>query len=101
MKFPFLKMTQQFPKPYEPFGADISLKIDLSNYAIKTYLQNATGTDTSKLAPKSDLVSLEADINQLDIDELASVHAELRKLIDVVKNDVVKKLCMSISCKSK
>ena len=101
MKFPFLKMTQYFPKPYEPFGGDISVKIDLSNYAIKTYLQNAAGIDTSKLAPKSYLVSLEAEVNQLDIDELVSVHADLSKLIDVVKNDVVKKLCMSISCKSK
>ena len=28
-------MSQYFPKPYEPFGGDINVKIDLSNYATK------------------------------------------------------------------
>ena len=26
------KMSQYFPKPYEPFGGDINVKVDLSNY---------------------------------------------------------------------
>ena len=26
-------MSQYFPKPYEPFGGDINIKFDLSNYA--------------------------------------------------------------------
>ena len=29
------KMIQYFPKPYEPFGGDINVKVDLSNYVIK------------------------------------------------------------------
>ena len=29
-------MSQYFPKSYEPFGGDISVKVDLSNYATKT-----------------------------------------------------------------
>ena len=33
------KMRQYSPKPNEPFRGDISLKVDLSNYAIKTYLK--------------------------------------------------------------
>ena len=32
--------------------------------------QNATVIDTSKLAAKSDLVSLKAEVDQLDIDKL-------------------------------
>ena len=28
-------MSQYFPKPYEPFGRDINVKVDLSNYATK------------------------------------------------------------------
>ena len=28
-------MSQYFPKPYEPFGGDINVKVDLSNYANK------------------------------------------------------------------
>ena len=27
------KMNQYFPKPYELFGGDINVKVDLSNYA--------------------------------------------------------------------
>ena len=29
-------MSQYFHKPYEPFGGDINVKVDLSNYATKT-----------------------------------------------------------------
>ena len=31
-------MSQYFPKPYEPFGEDINVKVDLSDYATKTNL---------------------------------------------------------------
>ena len=57
-------------KPYEPFGGDINVKFDLSNFATKADLKNATGTDTSKLAAKSDLVSLKAEIDKIDVDKL-------------------------------
>ena len=56
-------MIQYFAKPYEPFGGDINVKVDLSSYATKTIgiaTENATGIDTSKLAAKSDLASLKA-----------------------------------------
>ena len=43
-------MNQYFPKPYEPFGGHVNVKVDLSNYATKTDLKNATGTYSSKLA---------------------------------------------------
>ena len=55
-------MIPYFTKPYQPFGGDINAKVDLSNYATKTDLKNATGIDTSKLAAKSDLVSLKAEV---------------------------------------
>ena len=84
-------MSQYFPKPSEPSGGDVSVNVDLSNYAAKTDLKNATGTDTSKLAAKSDLVSLKAEVDKLDIDKLVPVPVDLSKLSDVVKNDVVKK----------
>ena len=63
-------MSQYFPKPYEPFGGDINVKVDLSNYATKADLKNATGIDTSKIAAKSDLVSLKAEIDKIDVDKL-------------------------------
>ena len=84
-------MSQYFSKPYEPFGGDINVKIDLSNYATKTDLQNAARIDTSKLAVKSNLVSLKAEVDKLDIDKLLLVPVDLSKLSDIVKNKVVKK----------
>ena len=53
------KMSQYFPKPYESFGGDINVKVDLSGYA-KQHLKNATWVDASKLSAKSDLASLKA-----------------------------------------
>ena len=32
-------MSQYFPKPYEPFGWDINVKVYLSNYAKKQILK--------------------------------------------------------------
>ena len=68
MQFHCRKMTQYFPKPYEPFEGDVNVKVDLSNYATKSDLKNATRIGTSKLAAKYDLVTLKAEIDKLDID---------------------------------
>ena len=35
MQSPLYKMSQCFPKPYEPYSEDINVKVDLSNYATK------------------------------------------------------------------
>ena len=43
------------------------------------------------MAEKSDLVSLAAEVDKLDIDKLENFPVDLSKLSDVVKNDVVKK----------
>ena len=32
-------MSQYFPKPYKPFGGDINVKVDLSNYRKKADLK--------------------------------------------------------------
>ena len=40
-------MSQYFPQPYEPFGGDINVKIDLPNYATKTDIKNITHIYTS------------------------------------------------------
>ena len=92
MKFSCIKMSQYFPKPYEPFGGGINVKVDLSNYATKANLKNTTEIDIFKLAAKSDLASLKAEVDKLDIDKLVSVPVDLSKLGDVVTNDIVKKL---------
>ena len=65
-------MSQYFPKPYEPFGGDINVKVDLSNYASKADIKNISHIDTSIFALKSNLVSLKAEVDKLDIDKLIS-----------------------------
>ena len=55
----------------------------------KTDLKNAAGVDTSKLAGKSDLVELKAKIDKIDVDKLRDVPVDVRKLSNVVNNDVV------------
>ena len=45
-------MSKFFPKPYEPFGGDINVTVDLSNYATKTDFKNVTHVDTSNFVLK-------------------------------------------------
>ena len=84
-------MSQYFPKPYEPFGGDINVKVDLSNYATKAYIKNISHVDTSRFAIKSNLASLKTEVDKIDIDKLIPVPVDLSKLSDVVKNDDGKK----------
>ena len=106
-------MSQYFPKPYEPFGGDINVKVDLFNYATKTDFKNIFHIDTSSFALKRNLANLKTEIDKLDIDKLKSLPnnlsnletkideldigkltttpVDLSKLSNVVKNEVVKK----------
>ena len=84
-------MSQYFPKPYEPFGGDINVKIDLSNYATKRDLKNVSHVDISSFALKSNLASLKTEVDKLDAGKLKTVPVDLAKLSNMVKNDVVKK----------
>ena len=85
------KMSQYFPKPYEPFGGDINVTVDLSNYATKDDIKNITRVDTSSFALKTNLANLKTEADKLDIDKLATVPVDLSKLNNVVKNTVIKK----------
>ena len=104
-------MSEYFPEPKSLGKAKVEL--DLSNYATKTDLKNATGTDTSSFTKKVDLASLKSivgkldidklkkvptnlsnlksKVDKLDVDKLVPVPVDLSKLSDVVKNDVIKK----------
>ena len=62
-------MSKYFPKPYEPFGGDINVKVDLWNYATKTDIKNISQVDTSSFALKKNLASLKT---KLDIDKLGN-----------------------------
>ena len=75
-------MIQYFPKPYEPFGGDINVNVDLSNYATKTDLKNVSYVDVSSFALKSNLTNLKTQADKIDVD--------LTKLSNAVENNVVK-----------
>ena len=83
-------MSQYFPKSYKPFGGDINVKVDLSNYATEIDLKNLTHVDTSSFALKANLASLKTEVAKLDIDKLVPVPVDVNKLSVVVKNDVNK-----------
>ena len=115
-------MTRYFPEPYEPFGGDINVKVDLPNYATKRDVKNITHIDTSGFTLKTNSASLKTEIDKLDINKLKSlpnnftnlktkvdkldinklapVPVDLSKVTNVVKNEVVKKVEYNAKIKS-
>ena len=83
-------MNQYFP-PYNNFGENIKVELDLSNYATKKYIKDITHVDTSSYALKTNLAALKTEVYKIDTDKLKTVPNDLAKLSNVVKNDVVKK----------
>ena len=66
----------------------------MSSYTTKTDIKNISHIDTSSFASKSNLASLKTKVDKLDIDRLVPVSADLRKLSNLVKHDIVKKSCI-------
>ena len=86
-----IKKSQYVSKQFKSLEGNINVKVDLSNYAIKTDLKNATHIDTSSFALKTYLANLKTEVDKWDICKLAPVPVDLSKVSDVLKNDVVKK----------
>ena len=99
MQFHCIKITHFFPKPYEPFGGDINVRVGLGNYATKTDIKNISHFDTSSFALKSNLASLKTKVDKLDIDKLVPVSVDLSNLSDVAKMMLLKKLCDKLVAK--
>ena len=91
---PVYKNESIFRKPYEPFGRDINVKVDLFNYATKTDIKNILHVSTSSFALNSNLGSLKTEVDKLDIDKLVPVPVDLSKLSDAVKIMFLKNLYM-------
>ena len=85
-------MSQYFPKPYEPFGGDINVKVDLSNYATKTDIKNISHVDNSSFALRSNLASLKNEIDKLNIDKLNILRNDLSNLKNKVDKLDINKL---------
>ena len=86
-----IKISQYFPKFYEPFGEDTNVKVGLSNYETKAEIKNISHVDTLSFVLKTNLANLKTEEDKLNIDKLVPIPVDLSKLGDVVKNDVVKK----------
>ena len=67
-------MIQNFPNPYEPFGGDINVKVDLSNYATKTDFKNLSHVDVNSFAL---LARITTEVDKLDIHKLVPVSVDL------------------------
>ena len=72
-------MSKYFPEPYEPFGGDINVKVDLYNHARKTDIKNISHVHTSSF---TNLANLKTEVDKLDIDKLVPVPVDLSKLSD-------------------
>ena len=83
-------MTQYYP-PYRSSSNNIKVKLDLVNYATKTYLKNITLVDVSSFASKTNLAALKTEVDKIDTDKLKTTPADLPKLTNAIENDVVKK----------
>ena len=84
-------MSQYFPPYNNNSSGNIKVELDLSNYATKNDVKNITLADVSSYATKTNLAALKAEVDKIDTDKLKTVLDDLAKLINVVKNEVVKK----------
>ena len=77
--------------PYGHSKHEIKNDLDLSSYATKSDLKNATGIDTLQFSKKDDLANLKSEVDKTDVDELRNVLSDLNSLINNVdKLDVDK-----------
>ena len=66
-------MSKYFPKSPRSYGENISVSVDLSNYATKTDIKNITHIDTSGFALKINLANLKTEADKIDTDKLRTV----------------------------
>ena len=83
-------MSTYYP-PYKSSSQNIKVELDFANYATKTDLKNITHIDVSSYVSKTNLAALKSEVDKIDVDKLKRTRADLAKLSNFVKNDVVKK----------
>ena len=83
-------MSGQYFPPYQA-PSNVSVKLDLSNYAAKDDAKNITDVDVSSFESKTNLAALKTEVDKLDTDQLKTTPADLAKLTNAVDNELVKK----------
>ena len=86
-------MRQYLPKPYEPFGGDINVKVYLSYYTTITDIKNISHVDTSALVLKSNYASLKTEVDKSDINNLKSLPNNLSNLKNKVNKLDIDSTC--------
>ena len=80
-----------YPEPESHIGDKVKAVLDLSKFATKKKLEDATGIETSDLAAEKDLIALKAEVGKLGINKLVNVPTSLNNLKTIVDDlDVVK-----------
>ena len=93
-------MSEYFPKP-NMLGANVKVKLHLSNYAAKRDSKDLAGVDTSNFAKKADLAELKSDVDELDIDQLKFKPKSISSLKSTVRKLDIGKLETTLVCLSK
>ena len=83
-------MSIYYP-PYKSSSPNIKVELDLANYATNTDLKNITHVDVNSYASKTSLAAFKSEVDKIDVEKLKTTPADLAKLSNVFKNDVVKK----------
>ena len=96
-----------YSEPYSHIKDKVKVVLDLSNYATKKELNDASGVETSSLAAKRDFVKLKNQISinassglnnlktkadDLDVNKLQNISVDLNKLHALVSKKVVKNI---------
>ena len=78
-------------RPYKSSSNNIKVELDLSNWTTKDNVKNIAHVDVSSYVTKTNLAALKTKVDKIDVDKLKTTPADLAKLSNLVKNDVVKK----------
>ena len=88
-KIVYYKMS--YYPPYKSSSNNITVELDLTNYATKMDLKNITHVDVGSFASKTNLATLKTEVDKIDVNKLKTTPTDLDRLSNLVKNDVVKK----------
>ena len=86
--------------PNKSSSDNITVELDLTNYATKTDLKNIAHVDVSSFASKTNLATLKTEVDKIDTDKLKTAPTDLAKLSNAIENDVVKKTDYNIKVTS-
>ena len=92
IKKDLIQISQDFPKPHNLLEETLVLKLTLLIMQQKQILKMQQ--ELIHLNQQQNLKKIKSEVDKLDIGKILPVPFDLSELSDVIKNDVVRKLCM-------